>query len=248
MLLPKRILFILCMLAGVPARPADASLLDMFDGRKACIEKHVATAPTIFLSGFYQQVCDIAVEPEPVMQTTILLAPILKPKECANYAPPGHYITPTDLEKCQVDRWALRQKWAKCRLEKQEPPDAQTDHAVDLVISGDDPSECGPYAEKIQLRSGTDGCLWPLCPFWSLNSSTGAVNSFAMHTKEGPDAFDESARLCADIRETVNAMIPLYEADPKGYKSGDSYKVLKQNLDNLPYPELPCPPDDGAAK
>jgi hypothetical protein len=147
-----------------------------------------------------------------------------------------------------MDRWALRQKWAKCRLEKMESPDAQTDHAVDLVISGDDPSECGPYAENIQLRSGTDGCIWPLCPFWSLTSSTGAANAFAMHTKEGPDAFDETARLCADVRETVNAMIPLYEADPKGYKSGDSYKELKKNLDNLPYPELPCPPDDGAVK
>ncbi len=183
------------------------------------------------------------------METTILLAPILKPKECDNYAPPGHYITPTDLEKCQMDRWTLRQKWAKCRLAKQDLPEAQTDHAVDIVVTGDDSSECGPYADKIQLRTGTDGCIWPLCPFWSLGSSPGVANAFAMHTDEGPsaDALGETARLCADIKNTVNAMIPLYDADPKGYKDSDGYKALRQTLDNLPYPELPCPKDDAAA-
>jgi len=207
------LLGVLLVLAA--AFPARAGLLGI-NLRKECMDTYVTGQPIVFLTGYYYELCRIRIEQEPKKENGFFLTPILKPKECEKYGAPGKFITPTDLEICRDDRWKARQKWVKCRLEAQETPEEKTDHAVELVISGGDSSKCGPYADKIMPRSGTDSCVWPICPFWTLMpNSTGSAEAFSLHAAEDIPG-DSSAALCADIKDTVNDMIALYDADHDG--------------------------------
>jgi hypothetical protein len=235
----------LCVPAASGCRPAQAGIFGK-DTRDECLEKYAHFAPTIFLSSFYYQICEMLSEPEPRIENKMFFAPIPKPPDCAGYSPSAHYITPHELGICRIDRWKLRQKWAKCRLAKKESPDAQTDRAVELVLSGQDSSECGPWAPLIGPAPVPDACVWPVCPFWSLSPSVpSAIDKFALHQNEIVHS-DSNLRQCAEVRETVNAMLALYDADRTAYKSSADYAVLKKRLDNLPYPELPCPAGEPA--
>jgi hypothetical protein len=236
------VLLLLCALAALAVRPAHAGIFGK-DTRDVCMEKYSSFAPTIFLAGFYYQICETLTEPEPKIENKMFFAPVPKPRECVDYAPAGKYITPHQLGICRIDRWKMRQKWAKCRIAEKESPDVQTDRAIELVLSGQDSSECGPWAPVIDPNAASDSCVWPVCPFWSLSPAVpSAIDKFAMRTIS--NATSESNHVqCADVKSTVAAMLALYDADKAGYKNSADYATLKKKLDNLPYPELPCPHD-----
>jgi hypothetical protein len=210
-----------------------------------CVVRDVPKGRTNFLTGFYLRLCETLSEPRPVADNEMILVPIVKPVECATYSPSPNFITPNELLSCQLDRWQQRQRWTKCRLGKPATDDEQADRAVSLLLSGKDTTaDCGPFTARIQIRATTaSSCAWPLCPFWSLapNASGRIGLGQTLDTGDyvGPDA--DSLALCADLRNTINAMIGLYEADPAGYKGAPEYQALKKHLDDSDYPALPCP-------